>query len=91
MTRFLLTLLALLTGLAAQVSPAQARVCGLGDVEIGAVEGSGSSARVAVQSSQVSGPVARIGQRGRSLSCSRTPRKPVYIPSVQLRIDRAHE
>lgn len=40
-TRLLLTLLALLTGLAAQFAPAQARVCGAVGTEIGAVAGTG--------------------------------------------------
>ena len=38
-TRLVLTLLALLTGLAAQLSPAQARICAGVDTEIGDVVG----------------------------------------------------
>ena len=41
-TRLLLTLLALLTGLAAQFAPAQARVCGSVGTEIGAAVGTGA-------------------------------------------------
>lgn len=40
-TRLLLTLLALLTGLAAQFAPAQARVCNAVGTEIGAPAGTG--------------------------------------------------
>lgn len=91
MTRLLLTLLALLTGLAAQVSPAQARICAGGETVIGAVEGAVASVRVAVQASQTRGPVARREQYPRTCPNLKAPRKPVYIPSVQLGSDRSRD
>lgn len=47
MTRLLLTLLALLTGLAAQLSPAQAAVGGALEVEIGALQDAQDVGRLA--------------------------------------------
>ena len=92
MNRLLLTLLALLAGLFTQVSPAQARLCGASDIEIGAVESGRAGARSApCQSAVTDAPAARQEQRGRESSRVRTARPRVYIPSVLFGADRAYE
>ncbi len=92
MNRFLLALIALLTGLVTQVSPAQARISGAEGVEIGAVVAGRSAARTSVsQPVAIDAPVTRQERRERSFSRGHPQRQSVYIPSVQLRIDRAHE
>ncbi len=90
MTRFLLTLLALLTGLTMQTAPANARMCGAGETEIGAVESLPGGEKVAAQERGTTAPRARREWRGRR-GCPRIQPQPVYIPTVQLGIDRAHE
>ena len=90
MNRFILALLALLTGLAAQVAPAQARMCGVGEAEIGSIEvARGGSKAVARQVAAAEQPAA-VPHRERDTRV-RPPRPPVYIPSVQLGPDRALE
>ena len=91
MTRIMLAFLALLTGLVATGAPAAQRACPLNGMEVGAVATPSRSERteqrqgVAAQSEQ---PVwaERQGECG-----AKPRRKPVYIPSVQLGIDRARE
>ncbi len=92
MTRFLLTLLALLTGLAATGGTAQARLPGVSDTEIGAVECGRGTVRSAL-CQQVAGEPTGTPRDLREREASRPqPVKPkVYIPSVQMRIDRAYE
>jgi hypothetical protein len=90
MTRLLLTLLALLTGLTVQNVPAQARICGASESEIGAIESSPGSEKVAAQERGATAPRARREVQGRR-SCMRVRPQPVYIPTVQLGIDRARE
>jgi hypothetical protein len=92
MIRLLLTLLALLTGLVAQTAPAQARMCGVSETEIGAVEGARSGSRTAAgQSSAIDAPVARQERRDREFARVRPASIRIYVPTVQLGIDRAHE
>lgn len=91
MTRFFLTLLALLTGLVAQDSPAQARVGGLSQTEIGAVHTAGAVANVSARGHSVAAPAPR-GERVPGVQpLPRRPGNPVFVPSVQLGVDRARE
>ena len=89
MTRFLLTLLALLTGLAAQVSPAQARVFGVGETQIGEVERGASSARVAAQTAQKLYLAPKRAIPPRAPVAEKLPHLRIYIPTVQLGSDRS--
>jgi hypothetical protein len=91
MTRFLLTLLALLTGLTAASAPASARVCGSGGAEIGALEVPLGAVRVAIPGQQINGPRARQGAVALERNCRRSTRPTVYLPTVQLGVDRALE
>lgn len=92
MNRLLLTLLALLTGLAAQIAPAEARMSGVGQTEIGAVEAARSGARAAPgQPSAIDAPVTQRERRERESTRVRPVRSKVYIPSVQYGVDRALE
>ena len=89
MTRLLLTLLALLTGLVAQIAPAQARI------------GAAAGAEVAVQLHSVSKRVATVSKmasRPASDNVSRlvpsqllTPQRTTPTPAVLTGIDRARE
>jgi hypothetical protein len=89
MKRILLAFLALL-GIAAQVAPAQARMCG---VEIGAVNRAQTQARALAPAAvaDVAQPQRhdRLEQRYTASRGCRS--KPVYIPSVQIGPDRALE
>lgn len=91
MNRLLLALLALLTGLAAQVSPAHARMSGASDTEIGTVEGLRSTARPALPAQSIAAPVVRQERREQEAARSRPVRVRVYIPSVLFGPDRAIE
>lgn len=90
MTRLLLTLLALITGLAAQVSPAQASIRSAGEAEIGAV----------AQAPRLAAKVARMAARPVAAAALRVPARllpglavrsyaTVAVPAVLIRIDRA--
>lgn len=92
MNRFFLALMALLAGLAAQVTPVQARMGSGGETEIGAVDSARGSARSsAQQSTSLDAPVVRQERRGREGERVRPARPPVFIPSVLFGIDRAFE
>jgi hypothetical protein len=92
MTRILLALLALMSGLVVQAGPVQARINGAAETEIGISEGKGTSARSAQgQSQSIAAPVARKERRERDAQRTRPGRGRVYIPSVLLGIDRAYE
>ncbi|MFA7604669.1 MAG: hypothetical protein WCY29_16850 [Novosphingobium sp.] len=90
--RLLLTLLALLTGLAAQLSPAQARIRADGASQVGMFAAIARSERVAVV--RPSAPARPVPVLRRDRSCG-----PVLhagddagcVPTVMLGIDRAHE
>ena len=91
MIRFLLTFLALMSGLAAQGSPAEARICAENRAFIGAVMQArqGHAAQVeAVAAAQVTArPVAQLGQ-GPGLPLA----WPLMIaPALYAGIDRARE
>ena len=91
MNRLLLALLALLTGLAAQVTPAQARMNGASDTEIGSVEGMRSAARSALPAQSVVAPVVRQERREQEAARAKPTRVRVFIPSVLFGADRAIE
>lgn len=90
-TRLLLTLLALLTGLAAQLSPAQARIRADGASAVGAVVAVAQSQREAV--ARPSAPARPVVRRASQRACT------VMILRIEadcarpvmLGIDRAHE
>ena len=89
MTRLLLTLLALLTGLVAQIAPVQARIGGAAGAEV-AVQLTSVSKRAPV--------VSQIASRPASVSVSRlltsqpfTPQRTAPTPTVLTGIDRARE
>ena len=90
-TRLLLTLLALLTGLVAQTTPAQARACELSGAQVGAVEVPDVVARSTAQGQQTSGPRARFSVPGAERGCRKPPRPPVFLPTIQFGPDRALE
>lgn len=90
MTRLLLTLLALLTGLAAQLSPAQAAVGGAREVEIGALQDAQDVGRLAAGIAAQAVPTASHAQ------ANDAPRLvPAYaapaVATVLQGIDRARE
>lgn len=90
MTRVLLALLALLTGLVAQAGPVQARMSSNADTEI--TDGQRGSARpVQSQSQSIDAPAAQKERRERQATRIRPPRGRVYIPSVLFGPDRALE
>ncbi len=92
MIRLFLTLLALLTGLTEVSAPAHARMSGVGETEIGTLQGTRSGIRAAAgQSGTLDAPVARRERRERESMRTRPARARVYIPSVQIGIDRAAE
>ncbi|WP_310533369.1 hypothetical protein [Novosphingobium sp.] len=92
MKRIILAFLALM-GLVAQGAPVQARMCGVGSEQVGAV----SSVRVQRQAltAQVApsaAAVAKPDRKDRDCTPAAAERKrPVYIPAVQLGSDRARE
>jgi hypothetical protein len=91
MNRALLALLAILTGVLAQVAPVQARIVGVGGTEINATEGARAGDRQSATRQTAARPqVARQAQRSERTS-SVPPRKPVFIPAVLLGTDRALE
>lgn len=91
MIRLLLALLVLLSGLVTQVSPAQARMGGTSDTEIGTVEGVRSAARSALPAQSIAAPVARQERREQEAARAKPVRVRIYIPSVLFGPDRAFE
>jgi len=92
MKRILLALLALMTGLAAQAGPVQARMSGNAETEIGAPDGQRGGTRPAqTQSQTVDAPAVQKERRERQAARVRPGRGPVYIPSVLFGPDRALE
>jgi hypothetical protein len=90
MNRIILALLALFAGLAAQSTPAQARLSGT-DTIVSAVESARSARQAPVQTQGVDEAVARQERRERQASRVRSQRSTVYIPSVLFGADRAFE
>ena len=90
-TRLLLTLLALLTGLAAQMSPAQARIRADGASEVGVFVAITRNERAAVARPSASAP--QIDRRRGQAPCAvvMLRRDADCAPPVMLGIDRARE
>ncbi|MFA7587066.1 MAG: hypothetical protein WCY11_12890 [Novosphingobium sp.] len=91
MIRFLLTLLAFVSGLAAMGPSAEARVCGLGGTEIGSVDTAAAAERIALRQQGIAAPQARNAQVRQQADCARPHQRLVYIPTVQFGPDRARE
>lgn len=91
MIRFLLTLLALLTGLGAQVSPAQASMRSGGETEIGAIGELAGAAGLAARVAAHAQPTARTSALADEAMTGPMPRLPVAVPAVRIGIDRARE
>jgi hypothetical protein len=91
MNRFILALVALLTGLAAQATPASARMCGVSETEIGAVDCTRGSPKAAASPSSTTPSGARTDRPVREQPRFRPGSSRVYIPSVQFGADRAFE
>lgn len=90
MNRIVLAILALFAGLAAQVTPAEARLCG--KVEIGATLGLKSSARTqAVAAAAAFRPLPQRHVEALTSASEALPLPILAAPTVQLRIDRARE
>ncbi len=87
MTRFLLTLLALLTGLAAQTAPAEARVSGVAAV---AAELAGGGERQVAAARLADRPAVGQQRRARAAALRSLPTS-VVIPALFVGIDRARE
>ena len=90
MLRRLLTLLAIITGLTAIGAPAHARFSGVEDVQV-QIAGESASRCQAQQLASFEQPLERLlGQKAVAPLCAR-PVLVIHIPTVQIRIDRAHE
>lgn len=92
MKRIVLAFLALL-GLVAQSAPVQARMCGVGAEQVGAVTAVRAQRQaLTAQVAPSAAAVAKPDRKDRDCTPSATERKrPVYIPAVQLGSDRARE
>jgi hypothetical protein len=90
MNRIVLALLALFAGIAAQVTPAEARV--RGQAEVGAVLAQRSAARTAA-SAQIHVAMRAETRVPEDQPAAETPRAfaPLTVPAVRIRIDRARE
>ena len=91
MIRFLITFLALMSGLAAQGLPAEARICGENQVVVGAMvqarQGHAAQVEAVVAAQVTARPVAQLGE-GPGLPLVR----PVMaMPALYAGIDRARE
>ncbi|MGE3692882.1 MAG: hypothetical protein AB7F98_16020 [Novosphingobium sp.] len=91
MNRLFLAFMALLAGLLAQGGPAQARDCAAGASQVGAVQAPFAQIRVAVKEQAANGPKARREVPVKDHNCGKPPKPTVYLPTVQLGSDRAHE
>jgi hypothetical protein len=89
--RLLLTLLALLTGLAAQIGPAQARVGTGVDTEIGEVARSGAIQRRCTTKTLVCPPLQRQAWHLRAAMGFDRAEPAPPVPAVLQGIDRARE
>lgn len=91
MNRIVLALLALFAGLAAQATPAAARMAGSGDTEIGTVDPARGARPAAAKPATVAAPVMRQERREREGGRTRPVRTAVFIPTVLFGADRAFE
>jgi hypothetical protein len=90
-TRLVLTLLALLTGLAAQLSPAQARICAGVDTEIGEVSGTSIAQRRSAAAVLAHPPIKRLALHEQAAPGLVPARVALAVPGVLQGIDRARE
>ena len=90
-TRLLLTLLAVLTGLAAQLSPAQARACAGVNTEIGEVAASSVAQRRATAVAIASRPSQRQAWYATAAFSLAFSQPAPVIPAVLQGVDRARE
>jgi hypothetical protein len=88
MLRQLLTLLALITGLAATGAPAQAHVPDVQHVRLVAAAEFASKCTTAVSGLALRPAPEMVGQ---AKSPCPKPRPPIVLPPVMLGVDRAHE
>lgn len=90
-TRLLLTLLALFTGLAAQMSPAQARIRAVGTSEVGAFAAIVRNESAAIARPITRTPLADPGTRADRCAIVIMRQDAECAPPVMLGIDRARE
>lgn len=90
MNRFLLTLLALMTGLAAQVSPAQAALRAADEAEVGSVQTVRAAVRLARQVAVVAAATG-VAHEPRLGEASPLIRVVALAPAVRIGIDRARQ
>lgn len=90
-TRLLLTLLALMTGLAAQFAPAQARAFRSADTEIGSVARAGTPLRGAVAAVALPNSNTRADLRVPTGSLPQNVPLGLWVPTVLQGIDRARQ
>jgi hypothetical protein len=90
-TRLVLTLLALLTGLAAQLSPAQARICAGVDTEIGEVAGAIVAQRCNAAVVLTHPPIERRALHEQAAPDFAPTMRVLAMPGVLQGIDRARE
>lgn len=91
MNRVLLALLVLLTGLAAQVSPASAAMCDVGEAEVGSVEAVHGAVRLARQVA-----ISTVGESAVSVEAERgqatlPPSIGLVAETVRIGVDRSRE
>lgn len=91
MTRLLLTLLALLTGLAAQLSPAQAAVSARREVEVGSVQHTREAVHRATRIAASVLPASAERRIGRDGGYAARPYAVPRVSTVLQGIDRARE
>ena len=92
MNRFLIAMLALLTGLVTQVAPAQARLAGGGETEIGSIEQIRSAKPAAGPIAAADQSATRQDRREREAQRPRAVLRPrVFVPTVLYGADRAYE
>ncbi|MCB2059165.1 MAG: hypothetical protein R3E09_08040 [Novosphingobium sp.] len=89
--RLFITLLALLTGLAAQVGPAQARSCAASSAEIGAVASVMAEGRLAIPESLAFATGAPRERKASEFHALATRSEVRLVPAVLTGIDRARE
>ncbi len=90
-TRLFLTLLAVLTGLAAQVAPAQARVSTGGVAEMGVVETARSGTHAVAHKLVARLPLSLRVWQSQLETSPIAMRQQALVPSVRIGIDRTRE
>ncbi len=91
MSRLLLTLLALLTGLTVSGGSANAQLCGPGDAQIGAVESAPGAEQLAAFAVATLQPSMHRPAVTGFRPCAAPQRRQVLVPTVMLGADRARE